>query len=278
MESTIVDDVAENSADTAPSPEARTIALNKAAVIAGLIGATALSALDNTIVVTVMPTIVGVLGGLPLYPLIIAVYSLTSTTTMPLYGKLSDMYGRKPIFMAGTGLFILGSALCGLAWDMPSLIFFRGVQGLGAAAVIPVSLTLVGDIFGIEERARMNGVFSSVWGISSVAGPLIGGTIVQFVNWRWVFFINVPVGIASALLLFLYLREPSIHARQKIDVAGAVTLTLGVALLLVGLQVGGRGNWLAPAVFASVGMAIALLLIFGWVERRAAAPICPSAC
>src|SRR5206468_9237949 len=143
-------------------------------------------------------------------------------------------------------IFMLGSALCGLAWDMPSLIVFRAIQGLGAGAVLPVSLTLIGDLFSIEERARIQGVFGSVWGISSVVGPLAGGAIVQFFDWRWVFFINVPVGIVSSLLIFLYLREPPIHERQRIDIAGAVTLTFGVSLLLLGLQSGGRGGWLSP--------------------------------
>ena len=256
------------------APPARTVALNKPLVILGMILATALSALDATVVATAMPTIVGELGGLPLYSLVIAAYLLTATTTVPVYGKLADMYGRKPVFMFGAGAFIIGSALCGLAWDMPSLIAFRALQGLGAGGVLPISLTIIGDLFSIEERARISGVFGSVWGISSVIGPVIGGAIVQYFDWRWVFFINVPVGILSALLLFLYLREPPIHTRQKVDIAGAITLTVGVGLALVALQSSGReGGLLSPqSLLVWVG-AISLLVVFILFERRADAPV-----
>ena len=122
--------------------------------------------------------------------------------------------------MVGSGIFILGSALCGLAWDMPSLIGFRALQGIGAGAVMPISLTIIGDLFDLEERAKMQGVFGAVWGVSSVAGPLIGGAIVQFADWRWVFFLNVPVGVVSSLLFFFYLREPAIHTRGRETFSG----------------------------------------------------------
>ncbi len=248
-------------------------AVSRPLIITGLIAAVALSALDATIVSTAMPTIVGQLRGLPLYPLVIAAYLLTSTTTMPLYGKLSDTYGRKPVFMAGAGIFIAGSFLCGLAWDMPSLIAFRGVQGLGAGAVIPVSLTLVGDLFEIEERARLSGIFSSVWGVSSVIGPVIGGAIVQLWDWRWVFFVNVPVGVIAALLIFTNLREPRVHTRQRVDIAGALTLILALSLILATLQIGGSGGWLSTTVALTLAGAIALLIVFAYIERRAASPV-----
>ena len=278
MESTVAEQLLEEDgvASQGPGGEPRSYATNRTLVITGLMFATALAALDGTVVATALPTIVGVLKGLPLYSLVIAAYFLTSTTTVPLYGKLSDMYGRKPVFMAGAGLFIAGSALCGLAWDMPSLIAFRAVQGLGAGAVIPVSLTLVGDLFGadeLDERARLQGLFGSVWGVSSVVGPVIGGAIVQFFDWRWVFLVNVPVGIVSAILLFVYLREPKMHTRQRIDIAGAVTLTAGVTLLLVALQSGGRGNWLSSSTLLSLFGAVAFLVAFGFIERRAVAPV-----
>lgn len=250
------------------------MALNKPLIIIALILATALSALDGTVVATALPTIVGVLGGLPLYSLVISAYLLTATTTVPLYGKLSDMYGRKPIFMFGSGLFIIGSALCGLAWDMPSLIAFRALQGLGAGAVLPISLTIIGDLFDIEERARMSGIFGAVWGVSSVAGPLVGGAIVQFFDWRWVFFINLPVGILSSALFFFYLREPRIHNRERVDIAGGVTLTVGVGLVLVALQLGGHaGGYFSPTGLALWGGAILLLALFVFFERRASAPV-----
>jgi EmrB/QacA subfamily drug resistance transporter len=247
--------------------------VSKPLIITALILSTALTALDSTIVATAMPTIVAVLGGLPLYSLVISVYLLTSTTTVPLYGKLADMYGRKPVFMVGSAVFIIGSALCGLAWDMPSLIAFRALQGIGAGAVLPISLTILGDIFPLEERARLQGVFGAVWGVSSVIGPLVGGTIVQFWDWRWVFFINVPVGILASLLFYLYLREPTIHTRQRVDIAGGVTLTVGIGALLLALQTGGRDGWTAPHVLALGALGLALLAAFGYVERRAEAPV-----
>ncbi len=274
METSIAEEELEGiGAATKSAGPSRTMALNKPAIIVALILATALSALDGTVVATALPTIVGVLGGLPLYSLVVSAYLLTATTTVPLYGKLADMYGRKPVFMAGSGLFILGSALCGLAWNMPSLIAFRAIQGIGAGAVLPISLTIIGDMFDLEERARMQGVFGAVWGVSSVVGPLIGGALVQFADWRWVFFINVPVGIVSSLLFFLYLREPHIHSRGRVDIMGGVTLTVGVALGLVALQEGGRDGWLSTQVILLVAGAIALLVVFGWFERRAVSPI-----
>ncbi len=279
METGIADDIAQQvetsaeSAQTAPKTEPRAYALNRPLIIGGLIAATALSALDGTVVATAMPSIVGALHGLPLYPLVIAAYLLATTTTMPLFGKLSDMYGRKPVFMVGAGIFIVGSLLCGLAWDMPSLILFRGLQGLGAGAVIPVSLTLVGDLFDIEERARLSGIFSSVWGISSVIGPVVGGAIVQLWNWRWVFFVNVPVGIVAALLIFIYLREPSVHTRQRVDIAGGITLIAGLSLLLMALQTGGSVGWGSTPFLASLAGAVALLTLFAYIERRAASPV-----
>src|SRR6476660_9641286 len=156
METSVAEEVEDKiPAVEPPKPQTRTVALSKPLIILALILATALSALDGTVVTTALPTIVGVLGGLPLYSLVVSSYLLTATTTVPIYGKLSDMYGRKPVFMVGTGIFIAGSALCGLAWDMPSLIAFRAIQGIGAGAVLPISLTIIGDLFDIEERARM---------------------------------------------------------------------------------------------------------------------------
>ncbi len=263
-----------SSSTAIPPPAEKSVALNRPLLITGMILATALSALDATIVATALPSIVGVLGGLPLYSLVISGFLLTATTTVPLYGKLSDIYGRKPVFMAGASIFIVGSALCGLAWDMPSLILFRAVQGVGAGCVLPISLTIIGDLFDVEERARLQGVFGAVWGISSVAGPLVGGAIVQFADWRWVFFINLPVGLLASFLIFRYLREPHIHTRQKVDIAGAITLTFGVGLVLVGLQSGSHGGgWLAPMTFLTWAGAALLLSLFVYFERRAPAPI-----
>src|SRR5712691_11352093 len=161
----------------------------------------ALAALDTTIVGTALPSIVGKLGGISLYSWVFSIYLLTSTTTVPIYGKLADLYGRKPIFLFGSGLFLLGSILSGAAQSMEQLFVFRAIQGMGAGAVLPIVLTIIGDIFALKERARVQGLFSGVWGLSSIIGPAVGGIIVDHFSWRWVFFINIPFGILSCLFL-----------------------------------------------------------------------------
>src|SRR5437870_8595964 len=145
---------------------------------------------------------------------------LTSTTTVPIYGKLADLYGRKPIFLFGSTLFLLGSILCGAAQSMEQLIIFRAIQGLGAGAVLPIVLTIIGDIFELKERARVQGLFSGVWGVSSIIGPAMGGIIVDHFSWRWVFYINIPFGLASSLLLAIFLKEQVERKKQKLDYIG----------------------------------------------------------
>src|SRR5579864_6382196 len=184
----------------------------------------ALAALDTTIVGTALPSIVGKLGGISLYSWVFSVYLLTSTTTVPIYGKLADLYGRKPMFLFGSGLFLLGSIMCGTAQSMEQLIIFRAIQGLGAGAVMPIVLTIIGDIFELKERAKVQGLFSGVWGISSVVGPAIGGIIVDHFSWRWVFFINIPFGILSCVLLALALKENVERKHQRLDYLGTLTL------------------------------------------------------
>jgi MFS family permease len=154
---------------------------------------TALAALDATIVGTAMPTIIGLLGGIDLYSWVFSAYLLTSTTTVPIYGRLADLYGRKPIFLAGSSLFLLGSMLCGMAQSMPQLILFRAVQGLGAGSIMTVTVTILGDLYTLEQRARMQGLFAGVWGIASIIGPVTGGYITDHLSWRWVFTVNLPV-------------------------------------------------------------------------------------
>src|SRR5215472_13322886 len=166
-----------------------------------------LAALDTTIVGTALPSIVGKLGGITLYSWVFSAYLLTSTSTVAIYGKLADLFGRKPIFLFGSALFLLGSVLCGSAQSMEQLIIFRAIQGLGAGAVLPIVLTIIGDIFELRERAKIQGLFSGVWGLSSVIGPAAGGLIVDHFSWRWVFYINVPFGLISGLLLALFLKE-----------------------------------------------------------------------
>ena len=235
-----------------------------------------LAALDTTIVGTALPSIVGKLGGISLYSWVFSVYLLTSTTTVPIYGKLADLYGRKPMFLFGSGLFLLGSILCGTAQSMEQLIIFRAIQGLGAGAVMPIVLTIIGDIFALEERARVQGLFSGVWGIASVVGPALGGVIVDHFSWRWVFYINVPFGLVSAVLLALYLKENVERKKQSLDYFGTLALTGSIVALLFAMLQGGT-SW-AWVSFPSIGLFalfVALLLLFLYQENRAPEPILP---
>jgi EmrB/QacA subfamily drug resistance transporter len=235
-----------------------------------------LAALDTTIVGTALPSIVGKLGGISLYSWVFSIYLLTSTTTVPIYGKLADLYGRKPVFLFGSGLFLLGSILSGAAQSMEQLIIFRAIQGLGAGAVLPIVLTIIGDIFALRERARMQGLFSGVWGLSSVIGPAVGGLIVDHFSWRWVFYINVPFGVLSALLLTLFLKENVERKKQKLDYVGTLTLTGAiVALLFALLQGGTTWAWTSPQSIGLFALFIILTLLFLLQERRFAEPILP---
>jgi EmrB/QacA subfamily drug resistance transporter len=235
-----------------------------------------LAALDTTIVGTAMPSIVGKLGGITLYSWVFSIYLLTSTTTVPIYGKLADLYGRKPLFLFGTTLFLIGSAASGAAQSMEQLIIFRAIQGLGAGAVLPIVLTIIGDIFALEERARVQGLFSGVWGIASIVGPFVGGLIVDHFSWRWVFFINIPFGLVSMLLLIFTLKETVERRKHHLDYLGTLTLTGSVVALLFALLQGGT-TW-AWSSFQSIGLFVAtlvLLVLFIRTEQRAEEPILP---
>src|SRR5436305_13572174 len=212
----------------------------KTIVVIALMLGMSLAALDTTIVGTALPSIVGKLGGLALYSWVFSVYLLTSTTTVPIYGKLADLYGRKPIFLFGSALFLLGSIFSGAAQSMVQLIIFPAVQGLGAGAVLPIVLTIIGDIFELQERARVQGLFSGVWGLSSIIGPAAGGLIVDHFSWRWVFYINVPFGLLSGILLALSLKETVERKKQKLDYPGTLMLKGGIVALLFALLQGER--------------------------------------
>jgi len=242
-------------------------------ITAGLMLSLFLASMEITVVATAMPTIVSQLGGLAAYSWVFSIYMLTSTTTVPLYGKLSDLYGRRPIYALAIGLFLAGSLLCGQAQSMPQLIAFRAVQGLGAGGLIPLAFILIGDIFTFEQRARMQGVFSSVWGVSSLVGPLLGGFLVDRISWHWVFYINLVPGLLAGALVWVAWRDaprdPNAPA-VSVDYAGAALLTASVIALLLGLfELGTWMSWalLVPAVALGFGLA--------WVEQRAADPILP---
>ncbi|MBO9387130.1 MAG: MFS transporter, partial [Thermomicrobium sp.] len=246
------------------------------AIVSGVLAATFLAALDVSIVGTAMPTIVGELRGFALYPWVVTAYLLTSTTTIPLYGRLADLYGRKRILLAAITLFLAGSALCGLAQSMLQLVLFRALQGLGAGGIIPVTLTVLGDLFPLEQRARLQGLTSAVWGAAAVAGPSVGAAVTDLAGWRWIFYLNVPVGLVALGLLGAALQERVGRREHPLDYRGALLLTAGMTLLLSGLSAAGEGRGAAPvvAVGATLGGA-ALLVLFWRTEQRAALPIVP---
>jgi EmrB/QacA subfamily drug resistance transporter len=237
-------------------------AMVTAAVMAGMF----LSAIDTTAVATAMPRIVESLGGLTLYSWVFSIYMLASTATVPLFGYLSDLYGRKRLYLLGVFLFVGGSVLCSASTNMGQLILFRGIQGIGAGALMPITYAIVGDIYDLEERAKMQAFFSGVWGVSSVVGPLVGGLITDLWSWRAIFFMNLPIGVVAAVLIVVYLKE-NVPGKQGggIDMLALASLTAGVAALLVGLQLGGRTYaWLSPQIigllmFSAAGIAVFLL-------------------
>jgi EmrB/QacA subfamily drug resistance transporter len=233
-----------------------------------------LAALEATVIGTAMPTVVAALGGLAHFSWVFSAYLLTSTVSVPLWGKLSDLYGRRLFYQLGIGVFLLGSVLSGAAQSMTQLIAARALQGLGAGALIPLGMTIIGEVYTLEERARMQGLFSGVWGLASVIGPLIGGFITDQLSWRWVFYINVPFGIAGAVMIGLALRESKREERPKIDYLGAAVLTTAVTLLMLVLtqHVGGL-KAAAPQLVAVV----VLLVWFVRIEKRAAEPVIPPA-
>ena len=177
-------------------------------IIAGIMLSLFMSAIEATVVATAMPTIVAQLGGLAAYSWVFSAYMLTSTTTVPLYGKLSDLYGRRRLFFIAMVLFLLGSILCGMAQSMEQLIAFRALQGLGAGGLIPLAFIIIGDILPFAQRARMQGLFSGVWGVASIAGPLLGGFLVDQLSWRWVFYVNIIPGLLAIALVGIALRDP----------------------------------------------------------------------
>ncbi len=234
-----------------------------------------LAALEATVVGTAMPTVIASLGGLHIYSWVFSAYILTSTVTVPLWGRLSDLYGRKRFILFGIAIFLLGSALSGMATSMAQLVLFRAIQGLGAGALLPLGMTIIGEIYSLERRARMQGLFSGVWGLASIIGPLIGGFITDHLSWRWVFYINIPCGIAAALLIGLALAEPRDHRKRvTIDYAGAATLIALVTLLLLALG-GAQQNVGSSLTLGLLGVCALLLALFLAIERRAPEPIVP---
>jgi EmrB/QacA subfamily drug resistance transporter len=256
-------------ADTMTSPAAgvRRRPLVLAAVMLGMF----MSAVESTIVASAMPTIVAELGGFQLFSWVFAIYLLAQAITIPIYGRLADLYGRKRVFCAGAALFLLGSALCGFAWDMVALIGFRALQGLGAGAIIPVASTIVADIYTAADRARMQGYLGGVWGVAAIIGPALGAFIVQHLSWSIIFWINLPVGVISIAMLALFLREHLVPHEHTIDYGGSALLMLGSGALMLGLTQVHQLS--APVFWGLIAAAAVALGSFLRHERIAAEPM-----
>lgn len=240
--------------------------------------AMALAALDATIVSTAVPQIVGDLGGFSVFSWLFSGYLLAVTVTLPVYGKLSDTFGRKPVLVAGAAVFLLGSVLCAAAWNMGALIAFRVVQGLGGGALQGTVQTLAADLYPLEERPKIQSKLSTVWAVSAVAGPGLGGVLAAYADWRWIFLINLPIGSAALWLIVRHLHEPARtpRARVRVDWAGALAVFACGGVLLTALVQGGVAwPWLSAPSLALFALGLALIAVVVWVERRAPEPIIP---
>lgn len=251
-------------------------------VLSGLMTGMLLAALDQTIVSTALKNIVEEFNGLNHYTWVITAYLLTSTASTPLYGKISDLYGRRPVFQFAIITFLIGSFLAGASQNMTQLIFTRALQGLGAGGLMALTFVIIGDIVAPRERGKYQGYFGAVWGLSSVAGPLLGGffsdnaTILGISGWRWIFYINLPFGILALVITSAVLHIPKVKREHKIDYFGALLLVLAVSSVLLAVSVYGPENgWVAPITLSVLGCGLLLTVIFLWQEQRAAEPILP---
>ena len=239
-------------------------------VIAAVMASMFMIAIEATIVSTAMPQIAAQLGGLHLYSWVFSSFLLTQTATTVVFGKLSDIYGRKPVLLAGIALFVIGSVFCGFATSIPVMIVFRFVQGIGAGAIQPVGITVVGDLYAAHERGKVQGFLASVWAISAVIGPLAGGLIVQHLNWAWIFWVNVPVGLVAAAGFVLFLHENVRREKHKLDIIGAAIFTAAIAVLMAAFGAVGTDTREAGILLI---VFIALAIAFVLQERRAADPM-----
>jgi EmrB/QacA subfamily drug resistance transporter len=243
-----------------------------------------LGALDQTIVGPALPTVVTQLQGNDIYVWAVTIYLLTSTISVPFWGKLSDLYGRKPMFMTGIVIFLIGSALSGLSQDMTQLIFFRGIQGVGAGSLFPIALAVIGDLFAPAERGRYQGLFGAVFGIAFIVGPLVGGFLTENISWHWIFYVNIPIGLVS--LYFIWRLLPvvkNVRATRNFDILGGLIFTVSIGFLLVGLTQKGQvsatthalNDWTEPTVGGFIAIALIGIVLFIVAEARAKEPIIP---
>ncbi|MFC0215098.1 MDR family MFS transporter [Paenibacillus chartarius] len=255
-------------------PQVKSITIS---LLLGLI----LASLDQTIVSTAMPTIINQLDGLSLYSWVFTVYMLASTATIPVYGKMADVFGRRNVYVIGLSLFLTGSVLCGFAGSITQLIVFRGIQGLGAGALMPIAFTIVGDLYPPESRGKFMSLFSAVFSISSILGPALGGLISQHLGWGWIFLINLPLGVPAICLMAAW-KETKRYTRKPFDWAGVVSFTISIVSLLLALVFGGdssgssgHSTFVSPSVIALFCLSALFLALFLWIETKATEPMLP---
>ncbi|WP_235988950.1 MDR family MFS transporter [Aquibacillus kalidii] len=249
---------------------------NRPLVLAALVISMFMAAIEGTIVATAMPNIVSDLGGFSVYSWVFSAFLLMQAVTTLIFGKLSDLFGRKPVFLIGVSIFLIGSILCGLANTMTLLVIFRVIQGIGAGAVQPIVTTIVGDMYTIEERSKIQGYLASVWGISSVVGPLFGGFIVRFSDWAWIFWMNIPLGIIGMLGVILFFHEDVNKEKKSIDYLGSSLFFVTVSSLIVVLVQGGAAwSWNSLQVLILIAVFIIGAILFLLQEKKAEAPMMP---
>lgn len=252
------------------------VEIKKKSIVTALMVAMFLAAVEGTVVTTAVPTIVKNLNGFQLISWVFSLYLLTSAISTPIYGKLSDLYGRKNILSIGIIIFLIGSFLCGLSTNMYELIIFRAVQGLGAGSIFTVTYTIVGDVFTLEERGKVQGWLSTVWGAASLAGPFLGGFLIDNLSWHWVFFINIPFGVISIVLIQKSLIENFERKKCKIDYAGTMTLTIAIVALLYAFLTEGKSQTSNSFImFVCFIITIIFLILFYLIENKAEEPIIP---
>jgi EmrB/QacA subfamily drug resistance transporter len=247
----------------------------KQGIIVAIMLALFLGALDQTIVGTALPKIITDLSGANLYTWVVTIYLLASTVTVPIYGKLSDMYGRKPLLLTGVGLFLIGSALAGLSQNIEQLIIFRGIQGLGAGALFPIALATIGDLYSPKERGRYQGLFGAVFGLSSLIGPALGGWLTDTFSWHLIFYVNLPIGLISIAIILLELPTIKGRANQKIDFLGALVFAAGIIPVLIGLTNVQTNAFATPEVAGLISLGLVLLGLFLFIEAKVQEPIIP---
>ena len=248
---------------------------NKKLVVTSLLIATFLTAIEGTIVSTAMPKIVEDLGGSHLYTWVISIYLLATVISTPIFGKLADLYGRKKMFTIGVIIFLIGSMLSGFSQTMQQLVVFRLIQGIGAGALTTIPFTIIGDVFSFEVRAKIQGLISSVWGIAGIIGPLAGGFIVDQITWHWIFFLNLPFGIISFILLSVSLHEQVEKKKQIIDYAGIFTFTVSMSSFLYGLTLLKQENLVTGGILTLFVIAVFSLILFVWIEAKGKEPMLP---